>query len=129
MHTYYADCFVYGGNPSSRGGGFSITDEAGILLYQEERLKSGFTNNEGELLGALYAIMLASHGDTVVTDSQNTIAWIKSGKPKARPDLTKFATLAKKMAALKNVKVEWMPRDLNLAGVYNEKHKALMVLL
>ena len=82
--TYHCDCFVYGGNPSPRGGGFTITDEQGNLLWQVEKLKSGFTNNEGELLGVLHSAMLASHGDTIVTDSQNAIAWTRSGQPKAR---------------------------------------------
>lgn len=125
---YYADCYVYGGNPSDKGGGFTVTDEKGNLLHQEELLKPAFTNNEGELLGVLFAVMLASHGDTVVTDSQNTIAWIKSGDPKARPDLKEFAALAKRLCALKNVTVTWVARDQNLAGVYNEKHQVSMVL-
>ena len=126
--TYYADCFVYGGNPSDVGGGFTITDEKGKLLWQEEKLQRGFTNNEGELLGVLYACMLASHGDTIVTDSQNTIAWIRSGTPKARPDLTDFATLAKDLVSKKQVTVKWLPREQNLAGIYNEEHDVGKVL-
>jgi hypothetical protein len=127
--TYHTDCFVYGGNPSSKGGGFTITDEQGNLLWQVEKLKPGFTNNEGELLGVLYAAMLASHGDTIVTDSQNTIAWTKSGKPKARPDLTSFAALAKRLIALKSLSLMWTPRQQNKAGIYNENHHASMTLL
>ena len=126
---FHADCFIYGGNPSKKGGGYTITDERGELILQEEVLKCGFTNNEGELLGVLKALMLASHGDTVVTDSQNAIAWIKSGKPKARPDLTEFAALAKKLAAHKGVSVRWTPRAQNAAGVYNEQHQAHVTLI
>jgi hypothetical protein len=126
--TYHCDCFVYGGNPSDKGGGFTITDEQGNLLWQVEKLKPGFTNNEGELLGVLYAAMLASHGDTIVTDSQNTIAWTRSGNPKARPDLKNFAALAKKLVALKRLAVVWKPREENAAGIYNEEHRASLVL-
>lgn len=98
---YHSDCFVYGPNPSPRGGGFTITDSKGNLIYQEEILKAGFTNNEGELLGVLRALELASHGDTVVTDSQCTAAWVRSGKPKARPDLEEFAAPAKLLVQMK----------------------------
>jgi ribonuclease HI len=127
--TYHTDCFVYGGNPSPKGGGFTITDEMGNLLWQVEKLKPGFTNNEGELLGVLHAAMLASHGDTIVTDSQNTIAWTRSGKPKARPDLIFPAALAKDLIRLKSLSLVWKPREQNAAGVYNEKHGAQKMLL
>jgi|ERR1035441_100156 hypothetical protein len=126
--TYHCDCFVYGGNPSDKGGGFTITDEQGNLLWQVEKLKPGFTNNEGELLGVLYAAMLASHGDTIVTDSQNTIAWTRSGNPKARPDLRSFAGLAKKLISLKTLTLIWKPREENAAGVYNENHHSSLVI-
>lgn len=125
---YHADCFVYGGNPSDTGGGFTITDSLGNLLIQEEVLKLGFTNNEGELLGVLHACMLANHGDTIVTDSQNAIAWTRSGKPKARPDLATQANLAKQLIKLKKLTVVWFPREKNAAGIYNETHHASLAL-
>lgn len=126
---YHTDCFVYGGNPSYKGGGFTITDDKGNLIYQQEVLKRGFTNNEGELLGVWYATKLASHGDTIVTDSQNTIAWTKSGNPKARPDLRAIAAEAKTLVFIKSLNIVWRPRELNMAGVWNEEHKAHMSLL
>lgn len=124
--TYYSDCFVYGSNPSDIGGGFTICDESGKVVWKEEVLKKGFTNNEGELLGVLYACSLANHGDIIKTDSQNTLAWIKRGKPKARPDLEQPATMAQTLVRLKGLKLEWGGRDTNLAGIHNDNNPPLL---
>ena len=121
--TYHADGFVQGHNPSYTGGGFTVCDETGEVVMHKQIMKYGFTNNEGELLGVLHAAMLASHGDTIITDSMNTIRWIKSGNPKARPDLKEQCQLAKETIEFKGLKLTWRPRHENLAGQFNEKPK------
>ena len=123
--TYYSDGFTYGANPSKRGGGFTICDETGKVLLQKEYLRY-FTNNEGELLGVLHAAMLASNLDEIITDSQNTMAWVRSGNPKARPDLKEPAETAKRLIAMKRLKLTWQPREKNLAGIHNEKELPLL---
>lgn len=55
-----------------------------------------------------------------MTDSQVVRSWVRSGKPKARPDLEEKATLAKELVARKNLRVEWRPREQNKAGIWNE---------
>jgi ribonuclease HI len=118
----YSDGFTLISNPSPIGGGYTIVDEFDNLIKTETIYKKGMTNNEAELLGVLEALRLCSHQDTVVTDSRNTMAWIKSGNPKARPDLKDLCSEAKKLVSYKQVSVIWKPRAVNLAGIYNEEH-------
>lgn len=119
---YYFDGFTIWKNPSPKGGGFTVVDQYNNLIIRKDIFKVGFTCNEAELLGCLFSAELASHGDTLVTDSKNTIAWVKSGNPKARPDLKEVASKAKELIKLKVIKLEWVPREENLAGVYNEAY-------
>jgi ribonuclease HI len=118
---YYTDGFTIGGNPGKVGGGYTIVDERNNLIEHVTIEKPGVTNNETELLGVLAALKLCSHGDKIITDSENTRAWIKSGKPKARPDLKPLCAEAKELAERKQVTIEWQSRAQNLAGIYNEQ--------
>jgi ribonuclease HI len=117
---YYSDGFTLIGNPSPLGGGYTIVDESNDLIKTETVYKKGLANNEAELLGVLEALKLCSRQDTIITDSQNTLAWIKSGNPKARPDLKEMCIEAKELVSYKQVSVIWKPRAVNLAGIYNE---------
>ena len=128
MKTLHCDGYTLGSNPSITGGGFTIFDEETATLVFTHRIDRShisnepfFTNNEAELLGALFALAMVEEGGTVVTDSQNTRSWIKSGKPKARPDLARVAKIAKALVEQKHLTLEWRPREANLAGHYNEK--------
>ena len=121
---YYSDGFTIVGNPSPIGGGYTIVNEFDNLIKTETIYKVGLINNEAELLGVLEALKLCSRRDTIITDSQNTMAWIKSGNPKARPDLKDLCVEAKEMASYKQVSIIWKPRAVNLAGIYNERYKA-----
>lgn len=59
-----------------------MVDQYNVLVRREEMKKPGFTNNEGELLGVAYAAAICNPGDTIITDSMNTIRWMKKEKPK-----------------------------------------------
>ena len=119
--NYHTDGFVQGHNPSYTGGGFTICNEHGEVIMHKQIMKYGFTNNEGELLGVLNAAMLTSNGDTIITDSMNTIRWVTNGRPKARPDLTEQCQAANELITLKQLNLIWRPRHENLAGQFNEK--------
>lgn len=121
MKILYADGFNIGSNPSKIGGGYTITDGHGNIVSQKRILKVGFTNNEGELLGVLEALELIDNFGEVYTDSTNTVAWVKKGKSKARPDLNQECAKAKYLLEKKNIKLIWLSRDENLAGIENEK--------
>ncbi len=126
---YHTDGFTIGGNPGKVGGGYTIVDETDTLVEHVAVEKAGMTNNEAELLGVLAALRVSSGGDKIVTDSRNTMAWVKSGNPKARPDLKPLCVEAKELAESKRVTIEWQPRAANLAGIYNEQKTANTPLL
>lgn len=119
LHT---DGFCLIKNPSPFGGGFTITDELGNVLTRDKITKRNFTNNEAELLGVLKACELSKENGTVITDSMNTIYWVRKGESEARPDLNEIIAKTKKIAEEKKIKIEWRKRDFNLAGVYNENY-------
>ena len=121
MKILYADGFNIQSNPSPVGGGYTITDEHGTVIKQETIYKSGWTNNEAELLGVLEALKLIDAGGEVYTDSMNTIRWVASGRPKARPDLTSQVKEAKDLISMKDIKLAFVPREENLAGLENER--------
>jgi ribonuclease HI len=128
MKVLHCDGYTIGGNPSRTGGGFTIFDQETRTLVFTHRIFRNpvsdsplFTNNEAELLAAVFALTMVEVGGIVVTDSENTRAWIASGKPKARPDLAWLAGIGKALVEHKKVTLEWRPREVNLAGMYNEE--------
>ena len=118
-NCYHTDGFVIGVNGKSEGGGFTVFLN-GKHLVTERRNKKLITNNETELLGVVEALKDAEEGDEIITDSMNTLAWIRSGNPKARPDLKTLASEGKKLLHSKKINLYWEKRDNNLAGNYNE---------
>lgn len=119
---YFTDGYTLGSNPS-HGGGYTIVDETGSLIESKVINKEGFTNNEAEILGIEKALELCKAGDTISTDSMNSLSWVFGGKSKARPDLNdRLHYLMLRMIEL-NINLCWERRDFNLAGLYNEKMK------
>lgn len=121
---YYTDGWMMGSkNPSPYGGGFTITDEKGVLLEESTVKKTGFTNNEAEILGIQAALQYAEKGDTVSTDSMCCLTWVNTGKSKARPDLKELLAKCKQLKEEKEINLCWEAREFNLAGIYNEEHR------
>lgn len=121
---YYSDGFTNGSNPSKTGGGYSIVDENNTLLVLEKIEKKGFTNNEAELLGLFHALTIADRGSTISTDSKNTLAWVfqkKKKKKHGRPDLIPCIKECSALIEEKHISVIWEPRELNLAGIFNDE--------
>lgn len=118
---YYFDGYTILGNPSWKGGGFTVFDEE-KLICTKEILKECFTNNEAELCGLEWCLENLGENIELSTDSMNTIAWVKGGKSKARKDLTERLMRSKSLISLKNIKLIWEPREKNKAGWFNESH-------
>ncbi len=119
---FYIDGFTKLRNPSPIGGGYSIFDENNTLIKVENIKKIGMTNNEAELLGLLNCLKEVKIGDTISTDSMNTIAWIRTKKDKkiARQDLLPIILECRQMIDSLKINLIWEGRDYNLAGKYNE---------
>lgn len=120
---YYSDGFTIAASPSKIGGGYRVLNDLNQLVSEETIYKYGFTNNEGELLGVEKALQIAQERDIVSTDSKVVMSWVRSGNPKARPDLKEVVQHCHKMVLEKNVRLLWEGRENNLAGIYNEEQQ------
>lgn len=118
----YTDGFTFGPNPSSKGGGFTLTDEYGNQILRRTINKEYFTCNEAELLGVLEALEIAEDKSIVFTDSWNTIYWVRRGACKARPDLNEYALKANTLLINKGINLNWVKREENYAGILNEQY-------
>lgn len=122
---YHVDGWMIGKNPSPHGGGFTVVNEQNELVKRHTIYKRGFTNNDGEIFAIAYAAYIAAPGDTIITDSQAAYHWALSGYPKARMDLVGICGKVRKWIYTKDLKLEWRPREENLAGIYNDAHKGV----
>ncbi len=119
---WYVDGFLRGmANPSPFGGGWVITDEAGVLVEKINVECLGFTNNDAEIGAIQHCLNLCSEGDEIFTDSRVAELWVKSGKTKARQDLGTLLTELNAIMHQKKVAITWIPREKNLAGIMIEK--------
>lgn len=110
--TYYIDGGLRGGPTSC------VTDANGKVLHLKRHERG--TNNEMEYAAFLAAAGMAGEGDTIVTDSrlvQGQVArnW-RCNYAHLRP-LRDFGVMLVKK---KNLKVCWVPRDENKAGLVLE---------
>lgn len=121
--TYFVDGYCLLANPSPKGGGYTIANKNGKIIKTCEILKVGFTNNEAELLAVVNGIKIAKTFDTVITDSQLVLGWVLRKNTGSRSDLRKIAEEANKLLKEKNIALAWLPREVNLAGIYNERHE------
>lgn len=108
-----------------------VTDDEGhTLICKTDR---GGSNNIAELWALVLAVEYAQlHGERelkVWTDSQNTIKWARCGKVgQDINDRARVVALQTRLAHLLmrvNLSLEWIPRDVNLAGHVIEQQYAL----
>ncbi len=104
-----------------------VTDARGAVLSNAEY--PGGSNNIAELMAVRDALVLAASmaiGSIVVrTDSRNNFAWVLGRKlgPKLN-DRTAVERVRATIAELRttvSLRLEWVPREQNLAGQYIEK--------
>ena len=110
-------------NPSP-GGGFTIVNEQNELVKRVEMRKAGWTNNDAELWAVAGAVHIAKVGDIIRSDSEVMVKWwVPRGICKSRPDLNKLCQFAHNGIRDKRLSLVWVPREENLAGIYNDHHK------
>ncbi len=124
-NVFHTDGFVNGVNSKATSGGFTVFKNGEFLIKEDCKslTYAVFTNNEAELLGVCYAIDKAEEGDEIITDSMNTLAWLRRGRIKTRIDLNKILSVYNKMLHKKRLNIYWLPRNENLAGNWNEFKK------
>lgn len=115
----YADGAGWNGKTS----GFAVVNENNDLIIKKV-FREENTNNEMEYAAVLYALEFASSpGDEILTDSQLVVGQVtKDWKVKAQ-HLLPFVLKAKKLVAEKKIKLTWVPREENLAGIFLESIK------
>ena len=121
---YFTDGFCLLANPSPKGGGYTVFNGRNKLIEHTVINKQGFTNNEAELLGIVAGLKKAKKHDTVVTDSQICLGWILRKMAGSRQDLNWVAKQGSDLMIQKQVYLAWQPREVNLAGHYNEQSAA-----
>ena len=83
--------------------------------------KEFVTNNEMEYAAVLWALNKAVDGDIILTDSQLVVNQV-AGKWKVKePRLDTLCKLARLKMEDKDVSLEWIPREENLAGKVLDK--------
>ncbi len=121
--TFDVDGWMMGANPAI-GGGFTIINDNGSLVARVEMLKPNFTNNDAELWAVAGAAYIAHVGDIIRSDSEVCVRWwVARGNCKSRPDLNVLCRYARALIRDKRLALVWVPREQNLAGIYNDAHK------
>jgi ribonuclease HI len=118
---YYCDGYLIDSNPSPKGGGYTVVDENNELVITKGIDMPGMTNNHAELLSIHAAASHAQHDSIISSDSMTAISWTHKGRSKVRHDLLIIARECKELMLEKNITLVWEPRELNLAGHYNEQ--------
>jgi ribonuclease HI len=123
--TYDVDGWMMGRNPAP-GGGFTIVNEHNALVARVVMKRPNFTNNDAELWAVAGGAHHAKVGDILRSDSEVMVKWwIPRGACKSRPDLNVLCRYAHNLIRDKRLTLVWVPREQNLAGIYNDAHKHL----
>ena len=73
------------------------------------------------MLGVIRAVELIDSEGIIYTDSQVIAHWVRRGQARSRPDLNEVICKCKEQIEKKRVKIKFVPRNDNLAGIYNER--------
>jgi len=122
--TFYCDAGVKNnGEFGKQEAVIVVTDGEGKILIEKQI--GDKTNNEGELNGIIEAAKIAQKGALILSDSDLSIKLIKLDWT-TKIDRLKLLTYdAIILLKKKEIKIEWIPREKNLAGHYIEKKYSL----
>lgn len=106
----------------SDGGGWNgrfsvvcVVDEDDCVHYN--RMSRNYTNNEAEYLALIQALSLAPSGSVVCLDSLLVVNQMRGVWQVRSEHLNRMHRIAFSLWAQRNVRLVWVPRDENLAGV------------
>jgi len=111
---YYCD----GGGWNGEHSRWAIVDQnKKLIMYAKIYGHDSVTNNVAEYSAVLNAIMIAKNGDEIISDSQLVIYQL-IGKYKCKAEhLQPLHTAGLRLLDLKKIKLTWLPRTKNLAGI------------
>jgi len=111
--------FIDGSGWNGRNSRYAIASESGYSYVHKSKKK--ITNNEMEYLALLHALRICENGNTIFTDSTLVVGQVcQNWKVKAQ-HLFSYVQKAKNSMSEKNIRLEWIPREKNLAGHLLEK--------
>lgn len=74
--------------------------------------------------GIMLAIDPAEAGDIIGSDSRLVLGWVCRGRSRTRSDLNDRLRAAAELVQSKGLKLRFVPRRFNVAGLHNERHPA-----
>jgi len=86
------------------------------------------TNNRGEICAIIEALKLAANNNesyNIYSDSTLAVGWTMRGITKASLDNDPYAKQAHDLLEKTNSLISWVPRDINLAGIYLEENYSI----
>ena len=86
------------------------------------------TNNQGEIRAIVTALRSATNNNesyNLYSDSRIAVGWTIRGVTKASLENDKYAKEAHDLLAKTSSLISWVPRDINLAGVYLEDNYSI----
>ena len=120
---YYSD----GSSTIGVKSAYCVTNQEGKVLERVDTLSSSgdgireFTNNEEEYRGVIAALKLASRGDTILTDSKLVYHQVRGDWKITKLHLLPLCREAAELCHNKGITIEWINRELNVAGKVFEK--------
>ncbi len=109
---------------SKRKMAWVVTDSERNVL-SEKQDKDGGSNNIAEFLGILEALKVTTGDLLIKTDSKNNLAWFEGRIGKGINDYERTKKIHGKIEKEKegrDIKLKWVPRDENEAGLYIEEN-------
>ena len=117
---YYCD----GGGWNGEHSRWAIVDQnKNIIMYAKIYGHDNVTNNVAEYSAVLNAIMIAKNGDEIISDSQLVIYQLISKYKCKAVHLQPLHTAGLCLLGIKKIKLTWLPRAQNLAGIVLDSAK------
>ena len=117
---YYCD----GGGWNGEYSRWAIVDQnKNIIMYAKIYGHDNVTNNVAEYSAVLNAIMIAKNGDEIISDSQLVIYQLINKYKCKAVHLQPLYTAGLCLLGIKKIKLTWLPRAQNLAGIVLDSAK------
>jgi ribonuclease HI len=122
MSSFFVDGFS-----NAKICGYIVTDPDGNILKQEIFKAKKYTNNQTEYLAVIAACKLADFNDILYLDSQLVVGHSLRGWKQNCAQLIPLCNIVKSYIKQKNLKLRWVSRKENVAGIYVEKNMKKLI--